>query len=77
MSKVEKLLKKARNNPRGLSFHDFETLLAQLGWKQQRQEGSHRLYISPHGYRLSVQPKGAKAKGYQVRQFLKQLDLEA
>jgi len=76
MSKVEKLLKKARNNPRGLSFNDFETLLTQLGWIRQRQEGSHRIYISPKRYRLSVQPKGAKAKGYQVRQFLKQYDLE-
>lgn len=76
MSKVEKLLKKARNNPSGLSFDNFENLLIQFGWIQQRQEGSHRIYVSPQGYRLSVQPKGAKAKGYQVRQFLKQHDLE-
>lgn len=76
MSKVEKLLKKARNNPSGLSFDDFENLLAQLGWILKRQEGSHRIYISPQGYRLSVQPRGAKAKGYQVRQLLKQYDME-
>jgi len=49
---------------------------AQLGWILKRQEGSHRIYISPQGYRLSVQPRGAKAKGYQVRQLLKQYDME-
>jgi hypothetical protein len=43
VSKTEKLLAKARNNPDGLSFDDFETLLARMGWIKRRQEGSHSL----------------------------------
>lgn len=70
MTKTDKLLAKARNNPTGLRFEEFETLLVRLGWICDRRSGSHRIYIAPGGERLSIQPKGTKAKGYQVRQFL-------
>lgn len=70
MTKTDKLLDKARNNPAGLGFDEFETLLGRLGWHKDRQSGSHRIYIAPGGQRLSIQPRGAQAKAYQVRQFL-------
>ncbi|MFM2313776.1 MAG: hypothetical protein RLZZ04_3052 [Cyanobacteriota bacterium] len=69
MGRKEKLLTKAEQNPKGLSFSDFETLLSLCGWTFKRQKGSHRLWYSPQGYRLSIQPKGGKAKDYQVAQF--------
>lgn len=70
VTRTEKLLQKARENPSGLRFEEFETLLIRLGWEKDRQTGSHRIYIAPGGQRLPIQPKGSKAKGYQVRQFL-------
>ncbi len=73
----KKLLAKARNNPNGLRFRELETLLQQCGWTFQRQKGSHRYWYSPQKYRISIQPKDGKAKGYQVRQFLKRYDEEA
>ena len=76
MVKKEKLLSKAQNNPGGLSFGDFETLLTQCGWAKHRQEGSHRIWKSPAGFRLTIQNRKGKAKGYQVRQFLAQYDKE-
>ncbi|QTA84168.1 type II toxin-antitoxin system HicA family toxin [Desulfonema magnum] len=73
MTKSEKLLSKARNNPSGLSFSEFERLLSHNGWTFDHQKGSHRIWRSPGGTRLPVQcSSGGKAKGYQVRQFLKQ-----
>jgi predicted RNA binding protein YcfA (HicA-like mRNA interferase family) len=74
--RAEKLLKEARNNPAGMSFKDFEKLMDLKGWRFARQKGSHRLWISPSGGRLPVQPRGNKAKEYQIRQFLKQFDAE-
>jgi predicted RNA binding protein YcfA (HicA-like mRNA interferase family) len=59
-----------------LSFDEFETLLAACGWQFRRQSGSHRLWYSRNGCRLPIQPSGAKAKGYQVQQFLQTLDEE-
>lgn len=76
MSKKQKLLNKAIRNPRGLSFGDFITLLGHCDWTFDHQTGSHQIWYSPAGYRLSVQDRKGLAKGYQVRQFLSQYALE-
>ena len=77
MTKREKLLIKATNNPKGLSFSDFITLLAQAGWILDHQVGSHQIWYSPKGHRLSIQEsKNGKAKGYQVEQFILQYEVE-
>ncbi len=71
------LLDRARKHPGGLKFRDFERLLKNNGWRLDRQEGSHRIYVSPGGQRLPIQPTRAKdAKDYQVRQFIEQHDKE-
>lgn len=71
MGKKEKLLQKAINNPKGLSFKDFETLLISFNWVFNRQNGSHRIYYSPDKIRLPIQDRKGKAKEYQVKQFIK------
>lgn len=71
MGKKEKLLQKAINNPKGLSFKDFETLLINFGWIFDRQNGSHKIYYSSNGVRLPIQDRKGKAKEYQVKQFIK------
>ncbi len=76
MGKKEKLLDKARNNPNALSFEDFVTLLRHCGWVKDHQRGSHVVWYSPKGYRISIQNKNGEAKGYQVKQFFKQFDEE-
>ncbi len=77
MGKQDKLLLKARRNPNGLKFQEFETLLSLSNWQFRRQTGSHRFWYSPQKYRLSIQPrKDGKAKAYQVKQFLEQYDRE-
>lgn len=40
MGKQEKLLEKARNNPSGLSFEDFQTLMKRCDWVLDHQRGS-------------------------------------
>jgi predicted RNA binding protein YcfA (HicA-like mRNA interferase family) len=70
MSKHEKLLEKAFNNPSCLSFNEFETLMERCGWILDRQRGSHQIWYSPKGNRISVQKREGKAKKYQVEQFL-------
>jgi hypothetical protein len=70
MTKQDKLLEQARNNPASLRFSDFEALLAGSGWILRRQRSSHRLWYSPQGYRLPIQDENGQAKPYQVRQFL-------
>lgn len=76
MVSQQKLLDKAIRNSNGLRFNEFETLLKQSGWTFDRQRGSHRIWYSPQGVRLSIQPKGNRAKGYQVEQFLQYYEEE-
>ena len=73
MTKQEKLLVKANNNPDGLSFSDFQTLMLRFGWIMDHQSGSHQIWYSPKSFRVSVQNRNGKAKGYQVKQFLARL----
>jgi predicted RNA binding protein YcfA (HicA-like mRNA interferase family) len=76
VDRLERLLESARNNPNGLSFKDFEALLKQARWRFDRQKGSHRIWYSPKNLLISIQSRGGKAKGYQVRQFLEVYDRE-
>ena len=73
MTKRNKLIARAINNPKDLSFGEFQTLLSQAGWTFDHQKGSHQIWYSPRRRRLPIQEgKGGKAKGYQVEQFLMQ-----
>lgn len=72
----QELLSKATRNPKGLRFSEFENLLRHSGWTFDRQRGSHRIWYSPRGARLSIQAKGNLAKAYQVRQFLQRYEEE-
>jgi len=77
MTRREKLITKAENNPKGLSLSEFQTLLSQSGWVLDHQTGGHQIWYSPRRYRLSVQEgRSGKAKGYQVEQFLARYKLE-
>jgi len=75
MTKREKLLARARKQPEGLTFAEFETLLRQCGCLFEHQTGSHRIWRSPANTVLSIQEgRDGKAKSYQVEQFLKHLE---
>lgn len=77
MTKREKLLAKARANPKGLSFDEFETLLAQCGFVFKRQSGSHRVWLSPSRRAIPIQPDHGGAKAYQVLQALRMIEEHA
>lgn len=72
MTKPDKLYAKLLDNPRaGISFRDFEKLLAAFASEHARTVGSHRQYVHPKLTRpFPVQPSGKDAKRYQVREFL-------
>lgn len=76
MAKHEKLLLRVRNNPRNVRYSDMLTLVDAFGFRFLRQEGSHRQYLHPTAnLYLNLQPdEGSKAKPYQVRWLLKQID---
>lgn len=71
MGKQEKLLEQLSNASQDANwnFQDITGLLHRLGW-EMRIRGSHHFFRKT-GVRdiINLQPAGAKAKSYQVRQF--------
>jgi predicted RNA binding protein YcfA (HicA-like mRNA interferase family) len=58
---------KADNNIR---YEDFQRLILDLGFVNQRQQGSHTIYKNAAIHeKMNIQADGSKAKGYQVRQL--------
>lgn len=72
MTRPPKLYQDLLQNPRAtVSYRDFERLMVSFGFELQRTRGSHRAYAHAQVANLMiVQPKGADAKSYQVREFL-------
>jgi len=80
MSKVDDLVARMRQNPKGVRFEDL-CKVCDFFFGEARQKGSsHRIYRTPWqgDPRVNIQDDGGMAKAYQVRQVLKAIDrLEA
>ena len=73
--KLRKLLLKAMNAPQNLRFAELITLAESFGYRLDRVRGSHHILVHPQADRpLNVQEAGGKAKPYQVKQFLRDID---
>jgi hypothetical protein len=70
MSRVEKLRERLRDPQRDASwrFNELCDLLQRLGF-EMRIGGSHHFFRKPNvAEAINLQPRGGKAKPYQVRQ---------
>lgn len=77
MTRRDKLLAKARANPKGLSFAELERLLTHSGFVLARQSSSHRIWLSPAHRAIPIQPDRGRAKAYQVVQVLRLIEEDA
>jgi predicted RNA binding protein YcfA (HicA-like mRNA interferase family) len=70
MSKSEKMLEKIMRgtSDTNIDFSDLKQILTSLGF-QDRLRGSHHIFTKDGVLEIiNLQPKGAKAKPYQVKQ---------
>lgn len=73
--KLQKLLLKAINAPQNLRFAELITLAQAFGYTVDRVKGSHRILVHSEAERpLNVQDVNGKAKPYQVKQFLRDIE---
>ena len=72
MAKYEKLRQQilSGRSDYNINFNDLVSLLEHLGFTK-RQRGSSHVIFTKSGLRerITLQPQGSKAKGYQVRQI--------
>jgi predicted RNA binding protein YcfA (HicA-like mRNA interferase family) len=60
---------------RSVAFRDFIALIEAFGFREVRSRGSHRCFEHSDCPKLLViQPKGADAKRYQVRELLDMIE---
>lgn len=70
-----KLLQKALAGGRNLRFADLCDLALAFGYRLDRVSGSHHIFYHPAADRpLNLQNASGKAKPYQVRQFLRDIE---
>jgi predicted RNA binding protein YcfA (HicA-like mRNA interferase family) len=71
MTQIEKLYAQLVANRSSMRFSDFRRILETFGFTLDRVKGSHHIFKHPSVDRaLSIQPRGDKAKPYQIDQFL-------
>ena len=72
---VRKLFQKALTAPQNLRFAELCRLAEAFGYIVDRVNGSHHILVHPVATRpLNFQEIGGKAKPYQVKQFLRDID---
>jgi len=73
--KKRKLLQKALAGGKNLRFAELCTLALAFGYRLDRINGSHHIFVHAAADRpLNLQTVGGKAKPYQVRQFLRDIE---
>lgn len=73
--KLRKLLQKTLNSPQDVRFSELKTLAQAFGYELDRVNGSHHIFVHPKASRpLNFQNVKGKAKPYQVKQFLRDIE---
>lgn len=76
MSKIKKLIIKAGNSPKNITFDELCKLFEHYGFIVRSQEGSHIIYKHPDTGHLYPVQNGScgKAKEYQVNYLIDWID---
>lgn len=76
MAKIDELILKMKENPKGIRFSDLCKVCDHFFGKPRTSATGHRVYKTPWqgDPRINIQNKKGKAKSYQVKQVLLALD---
>ena len=76
MAKVDEIVAKMRQNPKGIRYRDLCKVCDSYFGEARQTGSSHRIYKTPWPGepRVNIQNAGGMAKAYQVRQVLKAID---
>jgi predicted RNA binding protein YcfA (HicA-like mRNA interferase family) len=77
MSKHDKLRQRLRDNPKGRTKQEIETLLGHFGFTLDRVSGSHHVFILDDGearQRIVVPIHGPKIKPIYIKQVIEEID---
>ena len=72
MSKIDELIIRMTQNPKGIRFSDLCKVCDHFFGEPRQSTGSHRVYRTPWqgDPRINIQNDKGKAKSYQVKQVI-------
>jgi len=69
---IDKILEKAKDNPRNIRFTEMQKLIEAFGYRYRGGKGSHFVYKNAGVSEImNLQEDKGMAKAYQVKDFLK------
>jgi hypothetical protein len=76
MSKIDEIILKMKENPKGIRFSDLCKACDHFFGEPRKSASSHRVYKTPWqgDPRINIQNDKGKAKSYQVKQVLLALE---
>jgi len=76
MAKIDEIISKMKQNPRGIRFSDLCKVCDHFFGEPRKSASSHRVYKTPWqgDPRINIQNYKGKAKAYQVKQVLLALE---
>ncbi|MCA9358519.1 toxin HicA [Candidatus Kaiserbacteria bacterium] len=76
MAKTDEILKRMRENPKGIRFTDLCKVCDEYFGKARQSGSSHRVYRTPWkgDPSVNVQNLKGKAKAYQVKQVIQAIE---
>jgi hypothetical protein len=76
MAKIDEIITKMMQNPKGIRFSDLCKVCDHFFGEPRQSTGSHRVYKTPWqgDPRINIQNDKGRAKSYQVKQVLLALD---
>ncbi|MGR3220412.1 MAG: type II toxin-antitoxin system HicA family toxin [Candidatus Anammoxibacter sp.] len=72
---VDKILKKAKNNPQNIRFTEMQKLIEAFGYRYRGGKGSHCVFKHESiSEIMNLQEEKGMAKAYQIKDFFKILE---
>ena len=72
MSNIEKIIDKMKNQPNGIRLQEADKVLHFIGYRFDRQKGSHRQYINTGGDVITIKADNT-LKACYIKDILKRM----
>jgi predicted RNA binding protein YcfA (HicA-like mRNA interferase family) len=72
MAGVEKIIEKMKRQPNGIRISEADKVLSFIGYRLDRQKGSHRQYINPTGDVVTIKDENP-IKAVYVKDILNRI----
>jgi len=74
MASADKIINKMKRQPNGIRIDEADKVLSFIGYRLDRQKGSHRQYINSVGDVLTIAEHKPTIKSFYVKEILTRIE---